>query len=120
MQFTTLLHLHLGFALLFLLTYSIKSILFLMGKNEAFLSFKKKTIIPETICAVIFLSIGIWMLVFRIRTGTYQHWSDPKITMALIAIPLGIIGFKKGNKLMVGMSWAMFLAALAIGLAHYQ
>jgi uncharacterized membrane protein SirB2 len=119
MQYTTLLHLHMGFAILFLLTYSIKSILFLTGKTEAYLSFKKKTIIPETVFSVIFLVLGIWMMIFRFQTGTYDHWVDPKITMALAAIPVGIIGFKKENKMLVGFSWLLFLAALALGLTHF-
>ena len=109
-----------GFAILFLLTYSIKSVLFLMGKNEAFLAFKKKTIIPETIFSVIFLLLGFWLMFFRIKTGTYQHWVDTKIALALLAIPIGIVGFKKENKLLVGLSWVFFLVALAIGLAHFQ
>jgi uncharacterized membrane protein SirB2 len=120
MQYTTLLHLHMGFAILFLLTYSIKTILFLTGKTESYLSFKKKTIIPETICSVIFLVLGFWMMYFRIKTGTYQHWLDPKVAMALAAIPVGIIGFKKENKILVAFSWILFLVALVIGLAHFQ
>lgn len=120
MQLVTLLHLHMGFAILFLLSYSIKSVLFLTGKHETYLSFKKKSMIPETICSLVFLVLGFWLMFFRIKTDTYQHWTDPKIGMALIAIPLGIVGFKKENKILVGLSWLLFLAALAIGLAHYQ
>jgi uncharacterized membrane protein SirB2 len=120
MQLLTLLHLHMGFAILFLLSYSIKSVLFLTGKTETYLSFKKKTIIPETLCSLIFLVLGFWMIFFRIKTGTYQHWLDPKIGMALLAIPIGIVGYKKENKILVTLSWLMFLAAMAIGLAHYQ
>jgi hypothetical protein len=49
-----------------------------------------------------------------------MHWLDPKITLALIAIPLGIVGFKKENKIMVILSLAFFLVSLVIGLMHYQ
>jgi hypothetical protein len=52
---------------------------------------------------------------------SYQHWLDPKITLALIAIPLGIVGFKKENKLMViSITWHFFMVSLVIGLMHYQ
>lgn len=119
MQYTTLLHAHMGFAILFLVTYSIKSVLFLTGKQESYLSFKKKTIIPETICSVIFLVLGFWMIYFRIQTDTYDHWVDPKITLALAAIPVGIVGFKKENKALVGLSWLLFIVALALGLSHF-
>lgn len=120
MDFTLLLHLHLAFAVLFLASYTIKSALFLSGKKEAFLSYKKKTILIETLFSVGFLVLGFWMLIFRIKTGSYQHWLDPKITLALIGIPVGIIGFKKENKIMVTVSLAFFVVALVIGLMHFQ
>jgi len=120
MDYTMLLHLHLGFAVLFLLSYMIKSILFLTGKQEAFLSYKKKTLLVETLFSVGFLVLGFWMLIFRIKTGSYEHWLDPKISLALIGIPLGIIGFKKENKIMVTVSLAFFVVAMVIGLMHYQ
>ena len=109
MDYSLLLHLHLGFAIVFLLSYTIKSVLFLSGKQDAFLTYKKKTILIETLFSVGFLVVGFWMLIFRIKTGSYQHWLDPKITLALVGIPLGIVGFKKENKIMVALSLAFFL-----------
>ncbi len=120
MDYQLLLHLHLGFAVAFLVSYLVKSILFLSGKQEAFLSYKKKTLLVETLFSVGFLVLGFWMVIFRIRTDSYQHWLDPKITLALIAIPLGIVGFKKENKLMVILSLAFFIVSLVIGLMHYH
>lgn len=120
MDYTMLLHLHLGFAVLFLLSYMIKSILFLTGKQEAFLSYKKKTLLVETLFSVGFLVLGFWMLIFRIKTGSYEHWLDPKISLALIGIPLGIIGFKKENKIMVALSLLFFIVSLIIGLMHFH
>ena len=119
-NYTLYLHAHLWVAVLFLLSYTTKSLLFLLGKKEAFLSFKKKTLLVETLLSVGFLVLGFWMLVFRIKSGSYEHWLDPKITLALIAIPLGIIGFKKENKIMVALSLVFFIVALAIGLQHYH
>ena len=49
-----------------------------------------------------------------------MHWLDPKIMLALIGIPLGIVGFKKENKKLVGLSLVFFLIALIIGLLHYR
>jgi uncharacterized membrane protein SirB2 len=120
MDYKLLLHLHLGFAILFLISYSIKSTLFLSGKQEAFLIYKKKSLLIETLFALGFLVLGFWMVIFRIKTNSYQHWLDPKITLALIAIPLGIVGFKKENKIMVTLSLAFFFVSLIIGLMHYQ
>jgi uncharacterized membrane protein SirB2 len=117
-----IIHLHFLFALLFLVSYTIKSVLFLAGKQESFLTFKKKTILIETIFAVGFLVFGFWMFIFHIKSGNYKHmhWLDPKITLALLAIPLGIVGFKKGNKTMVALSLLSFFISLIIGLLHYQ
>lgn len=120
MDFQLLLHLHFGFAILFLLSYTIKSVLFLSGKQEVFLNYKKKTLLVETLFSVAFLAFGIWMVIFRVKTNSYQHWVDPKIALAILAIPLGIVGFKKENKALVGVSLAFFLVALVIGLMHFQ
>lgn len=117
-----LIHLHLLFAALFLLSYSIKSMLFLAGKNELFLTYKKKTLLIETLFSIGFLVFGFWVLIFHIKSGSYSsmHWLDPKITFALIGIPLGIIGFKKENKIMVTVSLVFFVVSMAIGLMHYH
>ncbi|MCB9034413.1 MAG: hypothetical protein H6553_11285 [Chitinophagales bacterium] len=118
MNFQIWQHIHLTFVVLFLLSYTVKSVLFLTG-NASYANFKKKTIVVETIFSVIFLVSGIYMLIQRITSETYSHMLDPKITMALLAIPLGIIGFKKNNKILVALSLLMFYLALVIGLIYY-
>ncbi len=120
MDFPLLLHLHLGFAIVFLLSYTIKSILFLSGKQEAFLTYKKKTLVVETLFSIGFLLTGFILAYMLVGFDGWQHWLDPKITFALLAIPLGIIGFKKQNKIMVVLSLVFFIIALVIGLMHYQ
>ena len=120
MDYQLLLHLHLGFAVAFLLSYTIKSVLFLSGKQEAFLAYKKKTLIIETLLSVVFLIFGFLMIRTLLGFDQYQHWLDPKITLALIGIPLGIIGFKKENKILVALSLLFFYIALVIGLMHYR
>lgn len=117
-----LVHLHLLFAVLFLISYTVKCILFLSGKQEDFLNYKKKTLLVETLFSVGFLVFGFWVFIFHIKSGTYasMHWLDPKITLAIIGIPLGIVGFKKENKKLVALSLAFFFVALIIGLMHYR
>ncbi len=87
-----------------------------------FLNYKKKTLLVETLFSVAFLIFGFWQLIFLIKSGVYAsyHWLDPKITLALIGIPLGIVGFKKENKIMVALSLLFFVVALVLGLMHYQ
>ncbi|MCW3117751.1 MAG: hypothetical protein JWM28_1833 [Chitinophagaceae bacterium] len=120
MDYQILLHLHLWLAVLFLVSYTIKSALFLSGKKEAFLVYKKKTLLIETLFSVGFLVAGFWMLIFRIKTHSYPHWLHPKITLALVSIQLGKVGFKKENKILVAISSLFFIIALIIGLAHYH
>ncbi|QQR97211.1 MAG: SirB2 family protein [Sphingobacteriales bacterium] len=122
MELQTIMHLHMGFGILFLLTYVPKSILFLSG-NNSFLPFKQKTFLIETIFSVLFLLSGAYLLVFRIKAGyppEYHKWLDPKITLALLAIPLGIVGFKKANKTLVALSLLFFLVALTLGLLNFK
>lgn len=117
-----IIHLHFLFALLFVISYLIKTGLFFFGSREQFIAYKSKTLLIETICSVLFLIFGFWQFIFLIKSGSYAnyHWLDPKITLALIGIPLGIIGFKKENKIMVALSLLSFLVALILGLMHYQ
>ncbi len=117
-----IIHLHFLFALLFVISYAIKTGLFFFGSREQFIAYKSKTLLIETICSVLFLIFGFWRFIFLIKSGSYAqyHWLDPKITLALIGIPLGIIGFKKENKIMVALSLLFFLVALILGLMHYQ
>lgn len=121
MDFGILLHIHLAFAVLFLVSYTTKSALFLTGKKESFLSFKKKTLLVETLFSVGFLATGAILSYMLVGFGVgWPHWLDPKIALAIIAIPLGIVGFKKENKALVAASLVCFLIALVIGLMHYQ
>lgn len=120
MDFQLIKHLHLTFGILFLLAYVPKSILFLLS-SKSFLTFKKKTIIVETIFSVLFLASGFYLLIFRIMSGyptQYHKWLDPKVTLALLAIPLGIIGFKKANKSLVALSLLFFLITFMLGILH--
>ncbi|MBK9330751.1 MAG: hypothetical protein IPM95_15950 [Sphingobacteriales bacterium] len=125
MDYKLLLHLHLGFAVLFFISYSIKSVLFLAGKSNAFLAYKKKTLIVETLLSVGFLVLGFWMYFFRIKwmggiPAEMHMWLDSKVLLALAAIPLGIVGFKKENKVLVALSLLFFTITLVLGLMHYQ
>jgi uncharacterized membrane protein SirB2 len=120
MDYPQLLHVHFGFAALFLISYTIKSAFFLLGKRETFLSYKKKTLIVETLFSVGFLISGITLAYMLIGFGGWKHWLDPKISLALIGIPVGIIGFKKENKTLVAVSLLFFAVAMIIGLAHFH
>lgn len=115
MDYTLLKHTHMFFACLYLLSYLIKTILFFGGNVDVFRSYKKKTIIPESILATLFLATGIWLLA-QAGFGSLGSWFHLKLTLVIAAIPLGIVGFKKENKLLVGLSTACFIYVLALAL----
>jgi uncharacterized membrane protein SirB2 len=103
------------FACLYLLSYLIKTILFFGGNIEVYRSYKKKTIIPESVLATLFLATGIWLLV-QVGFEALGPWFHLKLSLVIAAIPLGIIGFKKENKILVGLSTAFFIYVLALAL----
>ena len=108
-------HLHWLFIALFLLSYLIKSVLFLINKTRAYQSFRAKTLIFENVMATAFLVTGIWMLT-RVGMSNLGGWFHLKLTLVVLAIPLGIVGFKKENKALVLISLLMFLYILGLAL----
>ena len=109
-----LLHLHWLFIALFLLTYIIKGFLFLTNKPK-FESFRAKTLIFESIMSAGFLITGIIMLI-NIGMANIGGWFHLKLTLVILGIPIGIIGFKKQNNLLVSLSVLMFLYVLGLAL----
>lgn len=115
MSYIALKHTHLLFACLFLLSYVIKTILFFGSNLEVFRSYKKKTIIAESVLATLFLITGVWLLT-QVGFAALGPWFHLKLTLVVLAIPIGIIGFKKENKIMVGLSTLFFLYVLGLAL----
>ena len=97
--------------------YLIKAYLFLAGSPESFQNWRKKTLIIENVFAVGFLATGIYMLT---QNGGFlkMGWFHIKLTLVVLAIPLGIVGYKKSNKALVFISAIFFLVVLATALYH--
>ncbi|MCP4122496.1 MAG: hypothetical protein GY751_12150 [Bacteroidetes bacterium] len=110
-------HLHWLFIALYLLMYLIKAYLFLAGSPEAFQNWRKKTLVIENVFAVGFLVTGIFMLT---QNGGFFNmgWFHLKLTLVVLAIPLGIVGYKKSNKALVFISVVFFMVVLATALYH--
>ncbi len=93
----------------------------LMGKTEALATFKKKTIIIESIMALGFIVTGVMMILNNqdATSGVWlksNSWLHVKLTLVVLAIPLGVIGFKKNNKVFVGLSALLFIYVLLLAL----
>ena len=96
---------------LFLLHYVVKLILLLINKNETLASYTKVTKVPEMIISAFFLISGGY-LVFA---GPALHILQTiKIVCVLASIPIAIIGFKKGNKVLALLSVVLLFAAYGL------
>lgn len=81
----------------FLLLYIYKLVLLLTNKTGNLDSFSKKFRIPESVISLLFLITGIILI---INTGNISNFLWIKIVLVFASIPVGIIGFKKHNRIM--------------------
>lgn len=94
--------------LLFLVLYLVKTLLLLLNKNELLGKIVKVTKVPEMIISFTFLATGIYLALNNPLLGTI-FWI--KIVCVAASIPLAIIGFKKGNKILALISFVLLVAA---------
>ncbi|MBL7933827.1 MAG: c-type cytochrome [Bacteroidia bacterium] len=111
-----ILHTHYLVVTLFLLIYVIKTILLLSNKNDTLTTFTKKVKVPEMIISALFLITGIYLTTQLPFGGKYDYLFWIKLVMVFASIPIAIIGFKKGNKILAALS--LLLITGAFGLAE--
>ena len=99
--------------ILFLLIYIIKTIALLTGNVDLLGKFTKLVKVPEMIISFLFLVTGIYLAT---QLPSYNLFLVIKVIAVLAAIPLAVIGFKKSNKALAGLS--LFLLIGAYGLAE--
>jgi len=104
---TTISLIHVASASLFLLDYVIKTVLLLSG-STSLEKYKKGTKVPSMIISTLFLVSGIYMIA-NIGMGNLGGWFHLKVTLVIIGIVLGVIGFKKNNKAMAVISTILFI-----------
>jgi uncharacterized membrane protein SirB2 len=110
------LHTHTLVVTLFLLIYVIKTILLLSNKSDLLATFTKKVKVFEMIVSALFLITGIYLVSQLPFNSKYDYLMFIKIGMVLLSIPLAIIGFKKGNKILAALS--LLLITGSYGLAE--
>jgi mono/diheme cytochrome c family protein len=98
---------------IFMLIYLIKTIQLLLNKNEGLEKFKKITKVPEMIVSVLFLGTGIYLIT---QIPEIKSLLIIKLVAVALSIPIAIVGFKKGNKMLASLS--MLLIITAYGLAE--
>jgi len=95
---------------LFLLQYIIKLVLLLAGKKDQLASYTKSTRLIEILISVGFLVTGCYMLMTMELTALMTV----KLICVAAAIPLAVIGFKRGNKALAALSVILILAAYGL------
>jgi mono/diheme cytochrome c family protein len=110
-MYTALFHTHRLVVSIFLALYFIKMILLLMNKKEQLTNFRKWTKVPEIIVSTLFLVTGIWMLILKPTMSIFQVI---KLAAVVAAIPCGVIGFVRGNKILGVLSFVLIVAAYGL------
>ncbi len=99
------LHLHVTAVSLFLILYTIKTVLLLMNRNAQLDKLRAKTKIADMVLGSVMLITGGYLLtIFPVQPYHYV-----KIIVALASIPVGIIAFKKGNKVLASVLLIAFI-----------
>lgn len=98
---------------IFFLIYVGKTILLLSNKSEVLSRFSRIARIPEMIVSFLFLITGI-ILMFLIPE--VKPMLIIKISLVFLSIPLAVIGFKRGNKILASLS--LLLITASYGLAE--
>ena len=112
-NFTGLLHIHLTFVILFLLSLLIKTALLLFNRHTALEKFRKKTLVLEMIIDTLLLVSGIAL---ALQSGMVQmgNWFWIKMVCVFAAIPISIIAFRRGSKVLALLGLILVLYAYGI------
>ncbi len=100
------LHLHVTAVTLFLILYTIKTVLLLMNRNEQLDKLRARTKIADMVLGSLMLVTGGYLLTVIPAVQPYHY---VKILVALASIPVGIIAFKKGNKALASLLLIAFV-----------
>jgi hypothetical protein len=102
---------------LFLVIYFVKTILLISNKQDALVKLTKTLRVPEMIISVLFLGTGIYLLT---QLPEIKMLMIIKLGLVFLSIPLAIIGFKKGNKILASLSFFMLVASFGIAEVHHK
>jgi uncharacterized membrane protein SirB2 len=100
---------------LFFLIYVIKTVLLLSNRQDLLQKFTKATKVVEMIVSALFLITGVYLMTLLHKIPA-MLWV--KVALVLGSIPVAVIGFKKGNKILAALSLLMITASY--GLAEVQ
>lgn len=89
-----ILHLHVTLVILFMGFFTLKLILLILGKNRTLDGIRNRFKIVDIILGTLMLLTGVFLLTLK---QNFEFYMVTKIVLMLIAIPLGIVGMKRGR-----------------------
>lgn len=114
---TGFIHSHVLIVTLYLVQLFIKLVLVAAKKEEALEKFQKKTKIAHMVLATLMLITGGYLL-FASVEGIPAPYTQPymwiKIVLIVASIPLGIVGVKKRNVFLTGLSFFLLVGVMAM------
>lgn len=102
---------HLVSVIIFMLIYLVKTILLLSNNTEKLKGMTKMVKVPEMIVSFLFLGTGVYMLT---KIPLINMFMIIKIVCVFASIPLAIIGFKKGNKVLALLSMLLIIGSYGL------
>jgi len=106
MSITSILHSHVLIVVLFLLLFTYKVILLLLNRLDALERARSRTKVAEMVLGTLMLVTGGWLL-FN-YTGA-PVWLITKIVLVVVAVPLGIVGLRRNNKVLAVLALVIFV-----------
>lgn len=113
MEYKYIVKAHFILVTLFLVHYVLKLAFLLLKKETTLASYTAKTKVPEMIISAGFLLTGVALVILGPALNTLQI---VKILMVLASIPIAVVGFKKGKKILAVL--AVLLIVVSFGLAE--
>ena len=89
-----ILHLHVTLVVLFLGFFMVKLALLMLGKKDILNRIRSRFKIVDIILGTLILLTGVFLLTLK---QNFEFYMVTKIVLMLIAIPLGIVGMKRGR-----------------------
>jgi len=104
-------HTHTLLVCIFLLSLTVKYVLLLFNRHSLLDKVRNKTKIFDMVVALLFLATGFYMFLglLNMQLGGWFHL---KLTLVILGIPLGIIAFRKKNKLLATLTMLLFYYVL--------
>lgn len=117
-MFTGILHTHNLLVVLFLLQYLVKVVLLLANQPEMLGKFKRKTRIAEMVISGLMVLSGIG-LAFLSGAIRQDYWFVLKLVAVIGGIGLGVVAFKRNNKVLALVSVLVFAYSMAVSYAKH-